>query len=119
MFQPGAHPTRRAIIERDFQQDRLHEDHEDRLREERDAIIFAEPVEDPAGKKGALLERERERERESAREVASFPQLLFNRKNTTVLSSYLRIDATSMMRGMSREKPSLDLERWIAMIWSA
>lgn len=29
------------------------------------------------------------------------------------------MDATSMMRGMSREKPSLDLVRWIERIWSA
>jgi hypothetical protein len=31
----------------------------------------------------------------------------------------LRIDATSIIRGMSREKPVLDLVRWIETIWSA
>jgi hypothetical protein len=32
---------------------------------------------------------------------------------------YLRIEATSMIRGMSREKPAEDLVLWILHIWSA
>lgn len=35
------------------------------------------------------------------------------------MKSHLRIDATSIMRGMSREKPSLVLDRCMELIWSA
>lgn len=33
--------------------------------------------------------------------------------------AYLSIEATSIMRGMSNEKPALDLLLWIAIVWSA
>lgn len=60
------------------------------------AVVCAEPVEDP--EEGVLMHEE---------------------AGYGLMKSYLRIEATSIMRGMSREKPSLLFERCIDRIWSA
>ena len=76
--------NRWAIIKCDFQKDNLHHDHEAGLGEKGVAVVCAEPVK---------------------YSISSYQ--LMDQTSPQVSYSYFSIEATSMMRGMSREKPSL------------
>ncbi len=82
------------MVQRDLQQDDLHRDHDDRLDEERIVVFRAGVVEYPAA-----------RGRVSRCPSAEEPK----QQRQTYLSS----EATSIMSGISREKPALDLVRCI------
>ena len=86
----------RPVVQRDFEEDELDDDHETGLEKERIAVVCAEPVEDSVDRSQHIR--------------PTCP---------LVHCPYLSIEATSMMRGMSREKPSLLFDRWIEKIWSA
>jgi hypothetical protein len=95
MLQPVLCANGWAVVQRDFEEHELHDNHEAGLQKERVAVVCPEPVEDPGS-----------RSFQYSHATPTF--------RTRV--PYLRIEATSIIRGMSSEKPSLLLERWIEKI---
>lgn len=88
---------RGTVVERNLEEDHLHGHHEERLHEQTYIEARAGPVVDSAI---AACQHRR--------------GLVDEAIGGTDLSK----EATSMMRGMSREKPALDLLRCIEMAWS-
>lgn len=82
------------MIEGNSEQDDLNSDHDDRLYEQTRIELRAGIVEDPVGGQSVCAG-------EAGGGVA-----------------HLRKDATSMISGMSSEKPALDRLRCIEMAWS-
>lgn len=93
VFETVAYARWRTVVESDLQQHRLDENHENGLSEKRKTVKGPEPIKDSA----------------------MYRQLRWLRIHA-IAPPHFRIDATSMIRGMSREKPSLVLERCIEMI---
>ena len=87
-----------------LEQQKLHYDMEEGLDEQRGVESCAGVVEDPVGGPGV-----------STSEVRG-PAV--SRRAEQWGLSHLKKEATSMMSGMSREKPALDLLRCIATAWS-
>jgi hypothetical protein len=90
---------RRSVVERHFQQDELDDDHEGSLCQEGFVVIRAEPVE---------------------HSVARYCQL--PPKSCSMScghATHFNIDATSIIKGISRENPSLVFFLCIDAIWSA
>lgn len=86
----------RSVIESNLQQNQLNSNHDERLDEQRRVEFRARVVEHSA----------------YPRQHRS----LFARPNA---ASYLKTDATSMINGISKEKPALDLVRCMEYVWSA
>jgi hypothetical protein len=84
MLQTMLGANRWAIVQCDFEKDNLHHDHEAGLDEKGAAVVCTEPV----------------------KHSINSCQLMYQ-VSSLVSYSYFSIEATSMMRGMSREKPSL------------
>jgi hypothetical protein len=84
MLQAMLGTNRWAIIQCDFEKGDLHHDHEAGLDKKRVAVVRSKPV----------------------KHSINSCQLM-DQASPQVSYSYFSIEATSMMRGMSREKPSL------------
>lgn len=84
------------MCEGDVEEETLHYDHDEGLDEEGRVVTSPDPVENPAI-------------------TSQRPTLLSCR----AIRAYLRIEASSIIRGMSREKPEEVRVRWIEYIWSA
>lgn len=89
----------RTVIQRNFQQQDLHHHHEKRLYQQRTVESGTGVVEYPAGGQ-------------------SLAQDTFWRTWLGTEPSHLKKEATSMINGMSREKPALDLLRCMERAWS-
>ena len=86
------------MVEGDFKEDELDHNHKQRLRKQAQVILGVRPVKDSA-----------------QRESQKVSQCCCRGGG---VGSNLRKEATSIMRGMSREKPALLLDRCMEMIWS-
>lgn len=84
------------MVESDLQQDHLHYNHDDGLDQQGIVEVRLGPVEEPG--RG---------------EVSQVPGML-----VVGCRNYFKMDATSMMSGMSRENPALDLFLCIDNAWS-
>lgn len=93
MFDPISHPWRRPIIQRNLQLNHLHRNHNNRLRKQRHRVIRAEPVEHP---------------------ISSASPPVASQRGT-----HFKIDATSMINGISNENPADVLDLCMLYIWSA
>lgn len=92
------------MVEGDFEQHQLYAYHYHRLDEQRRVEPRAGVIEDSA---------------RGAAQCQLGPCNLINGiQEASVGRPYLNIEATSMISGMSRENPALDLLRCIDMTWS-
>lgn len=101
VFDAALRPRRRTIIQGNLEQHHLDSNHDDRLYQQRNRIVIAEPEVHPIRRKSTSS---------SPRDripVGEHP------------SAYLRIEASSMIRGISSEKPADVRVRWMLRIWSA
>jgi hypothetical protein len=91
MLNPALLSRSRSVIQGNFQQHELNSDHDNSLRQQCDGIVVAKPVEDPA-----ML-------------------ALAGRLDR---AAHFRIEAISIIKGISSEKPAELLLRCILRIWS-
>ncbi len=99
------------MVERDLQEDELYENHKESLDKKGRVEVRARVVEDPV--RPASVNKST-----LSISLSSHHTGEAGRASDPADGAHLNIDATSIIKGMSRENPALDFDRYMDKAWS-